>query len=329
MTLYCPTCETGVEENNYREKYLSPFNNQEYKLYHCKNCDLQWWEPLKIIPEFYESGFLDWYKVMHMGILAEIDENHKCFFKYFPLKGGKLLDVGCGDGRFLVEAQKRGFEVWGIDFDRKSIQVCQEKRGLKNTFVMAPQEFADFCQREGIKFDAITFFEVLEHQDKPKEFLDTIKSMLKPGGYIAGSVPNRNGFITKLFRRAEPMIDLPPHHFLRFSNYSLKKLLESMGYKNSFTSEVPISITEISALFQTIITGSSVTRFFKKSILRNDVAGEGTSLYKAIPLHRRLIFKILKTFRTTVFLPIALPVKIASEGDHLYFQAQYEGDKYR
>ncbi|MEM2074300.1 MAG: methyltransferase domain-containing protein, partial [Nitrososphaeria archaeon] len=73
----------------------------------------------------------------------------------------------------------------------KSIKVCQEKWGLKNTFVMSPQEFAEFCQKEGLKFDVITFFEVLEHQDKPVEFLEAIKSMLKPGGYIAGSVPNR------------------------------------------------------------------------------------------------------------------------------------------
>jgi 2-polyprenyl-3-methyl-5-hydroxy-6-metoxy-1,4-benzoquinol methylase len=40
----------------------------------------------------------------------------------------------------------------------------------------------------------ITFFEVLEHQDKPREFLEMVKGLLKEGGYIAGSVPNRERF---------------------------------------------------------------------------------------------------------------------------------------
>jgi len=50
----CPICSTHVEDTRFLEKYVSSFNNQEYKLYHCPNCDLQWWEPLKMIPEFYE-----------------------------------------------------------------------------------------------------------------------------------------------------------------------------------------------------------------------------------------------------------------------------------
>jgi len=51
----CSICYTGVEERNFKETYISPHNNQEYKRYECSNCDVHWWEPLKIIPEFYES----------------------------------------------------------------------------------------------------------------------------------------------------------------------------------------------------------------------------------------------------------------------------------
>jgi hypothetical protein len=36
--LNCPSCKETILENNYLEKYLSDLNNQEYKLYHCKNC---------------------------------------------------------------------------------------------------------------------------------------------------------------------------------------------------------------------------------------------------------------------------------------------------
>ncbi|MEN2994007.1 MAG: class I SAM-dependent methyltransferase [Thermodesulfovibrio sp.] len=132
----CPSCESSMPKEKHIESYIAPFNNQEYKLYHCSKCDLQWWEPLKIVPEYYEEEGEESYAVFHMGIERAICENHKMFFKHMPLKSGRLLDVGCGDGVFLVEAQKRGYEVWGIDFDRKSIKVCQEKIRLKNTFAI-------------------------------------------------------------------------------------------------------------------------------------------------------------------------------------------------
>jgi len=51
--LKCPLCYTKVEERNFKETYASPYNSQERKCYECPNCDVHWWEPLKIIPEFY------------------------------------------------------------------------------------------------------------------------------------------------------------------------------------------------------------------------------------------------------------------------------------
>jgi 2-polyprenyl-3-methyl-5-hydroxy-6-metoxy-1,4-benzoquinol methylase len=58
---------------------------------------------------------------------------------------------------------------------------------------MSLEEFYEYAKEKNLKFDVITFFEVLEHQDKPREFLEMVKGFLKGGGYIAGSVPNRDG----------------------------------------------------------------------------------------------------------------------------------------
>jgi 2-polyprenyl-3-methyl-5-hydroxy-6-metoxy-1,4-benzoquinol methylase len=188
----CPICYTEAEERNFKETYVSPYNNQEYKRYECPNCDVHWWEPLKIIPEFYESEVLEDYIAFHEGVGTRLGENHKAFFKYFPFNvRGKLLDVGCGDGRFLRYAKEQGFEVWGIDFDKKSVESAKRNLGIDTIFAMSLEEFYEYAKEKNLKFDVITFFEVLEHQDKPREFLEMVKGLLKEGGYIAGSVPNR------------------------------------------------------------------------------------------------------------------------------------------
>jgi 2-polyprenyl-3-methyl-5-hydroxy-6-metoxy-1,4-benzoquinol methylase len=228
-----PICYTKVNENNFKESYTSHYNKKEYKRYECPNCDIHWWEPLKMIPEFYESEIFESYISFHEGVGTMLGENHKAFFKYLPFNvKGKLLDVGCGDGRFLKHAKERGFEVWGIDFDKKSVENVKKKLGIDTVFAMSLEEFYQFAKEKSLKFDVITFFEVLEHQDKPRSFLEMVKELLRKGGYIAGSLPNRESIIAKEIYQNNSWIDYPPHHFLRFSKSSLEKTLIFCGYQN-------------------------------------------------------------------------------------------------
>ena len=66
--LTCPICRFEVEASSFKEVYVSPYNKEEYKRYECPNCDVHWWEPLKIIPEFYESEFLEYCIAIHEHI---------------------------------------------------------------------------------------------------------------------------------------------------------------------------------------------------------------------------------------------------------------------
>jgi SAM-dependent methyltransferase len=216
----CPICYTEVEERNFKETYVSPYNNQEYKRYECPNCDVHWWEPLKIIPEFYESEVFEDYIAFHEVVRTKLREYHKAFFKHFPSNvRGKLLDVGCGDGRFLRHAKEQGFEVWGIDFDKKSVENVKRNLSIDTVFAMSLEEFYEYAKEKNLKFDVITFFEVLEHQDKPRKFLEMVKGLLKEGGYIAGSVPNRERLFVEIGWKYFHG-DHPPHHFLVFKVFT-------------------------------------------------------------------------------------------------------------
>ena len=83
--------------------------------------------------------------------------------------------------------------------------------------------------KKNLKFDIITFFEILEHQDNPKKFLKNIKNLLNLGGYIAGSVPNRKFLFSKYLCS---YLDTPPHHLLRFSPLALENTLKYLNFHN-------------------------------------------------------------------------------------------------
>jgi 2-polyprenyl-3-methyl-5-hydroxy-6-metoxy-1,4-benzoquinol methylase len=332
--LRCPICYTEVEERNFKETYVSPYNNQEYKRYECPNCDVHWWEPLKIIPEFYENEAFGGYIDFHEGVGTRLGENHKAFFKYFPSNvKGKLLDVGCGDGRFLRYAKEQGFEVWGIDFDKKSVENVKRNLGIDTVFAMSLEEFYEYAKERGLKFDVITFFEVLEHQDKPREFLEMVKGLLEEGGYIAGSVPNRESMFIELLR-FNHVDDYPPHHFLRFSKPSLEKALNFVRFKDTEIYELDFTFVDLFPYIEKKLFGNldkfkiklkgMVLGDERKAIVYavEELAEVSQNKGKAYMLIMPLM--MLKLIKNAILLPFALwyAGKLKGNGISLYFQAK-------
>jgi SAM-dependent methyltransferase len=285
---------------------------------------------LKIIPEFYESEVFEDYIAFHEGVGTRLGENHKAFFKYFPSNvRGKLLDVGCGDGRFLRHAKEQGFEVWGIDFDKKSVENVKRNLGIDTVFAMSLEEFYEYAKEKNLKFDVITFFEVLEHQDKPKEFLEMVKGLLKEGGYIAGSMPNRE----RLFVEIEWKYyhgDYPPHHFLRFSKSSLEKALNFAGFKDIEVYKLDFLLVELLPYLEKKLFGDLDKLKIK---LKSMVLGDERKarVYRVEELAevspskgKAYILMMLKLIRNAILLTFALGYarKLKGNGVKLYFQAK-------
>jgi 2-polyprenyl-3-methyl-5-hydroxy-6-metoxy-1,4-benzoquinol methylase len=331
----CPICYTKVNENNFKESYISPYNKQEYKRYECPNCDVHWWEPLKIIPEFYESEFIEYCIAFHEVVGTRLGENHKAFFKYFPSNvRGKLLDVGCGDGRFLRHAKEQGFEVWGIDFDKKSVENVKRNLGIDTVFAMSLEEFYEYAKEKNLKFDVITFFEVLEHQDKPRGFLEMVKGLLKEGGYIAGSVPNREMVLVESFWEYTH-VDFPPHHFLRFSRKSLEKAIKLSGFEDPnvfaiLTYEELYPYVEMKLFgklhkLRNLVKGLVLGDKRKATAFVDDIVASSTSYSEKI---RAYLLKGIKLMRNVLLFPFAFAYikKTQQGGPNLYFQAKKPND---
>ncbi len=323
-TIICPICNTSILENEYIEIYIPKLlNKDEYKLYHCTTCEIEFWSPLSIIPDFYENNGNEAYEIFHSG-LRDVPYWQKPFFKYVPLKAGRVLDIGCGDGVFLNEAQKKGFEVWGLDFDAKSIKIAQEKFGLKNIFAMSLEKFAEFAVKQNIKFDIISFFEVLEHQDQPDNFINIVKTLLNSEGYIVGSVPNRDSIIMKMERKLS-YGDFPPHHFLRFSENVIKNFFKKKGFNDVEIFFINYPLMEYSAFIENILTrkvGKKIKIAFKKNIIEKN---KNKSSIKTFSNKKKITFNILKMARNISFLPLAVisrPLIYFTKGNDIYFQAK-------
>jgi 2-polyprenyl-3-methyl-5-hydroxy-6-metoxy-1,4-benzoquinol methylase len=305
MSIICPSCGNEIRENYFKRKYLYKPLNKEYKLYHCDKCDLEFWTPLEFVKEVYENEEVWVYEEFHRGSI-ELADDHLIFLDSYKgrASGLKLLDIGCGNGSFIYKARELGFDVYGIDVDSKSIQAASKKLGLKNVYNMSLDEFVEYAKKEGLKFDVITFFQVLEHQTDPSGFIQKVKELLNPGGKIIGSVPNRDRLFAE-FSRSGRTYDFPPHHFMWFN----KKALENIFLINSFKVKV-----------------SKLKPSFKRAIkFRFDFFYDRTKLgiFKLDVSEKGFLKSVIQNLLILIFSPIAL-VLSGIQNYNLYFEASSE-----
>jgi 2-polyprenyl-3-methyl-5-hydroxy-6-metoxy-1,4-benzoquinol methylase len=138
---------------------------------------------------------------------------------------GRLLDVGCGSGEWLVTMCELGWRVEGIDFDEDAVGVAKQKGLDVRCGTLEQQNFPD-----GI-FDAVTLNHVIEHLPDPKRTILECARILKPDGKLVIFTPNSSSLGHKVFQQNWRGLE-PPRHLYLFSMQSLRSLLERNGFKN-------------------------------------------------------------------------------------------------
>jgi spore maturation protein CgeB/cyclopropane fatty-acyl-phospholipid synthase-like methyltransferase len=106
--------------------------------------------------------------------------------------GKHVLDVGCSQGITSILLARKGFEVTGIDIFPGAISYAEadaanepEEIRQKLSFVLSSLE--DYNPKP--VFDTIIMGEVLEHQEKPDDFVRQAVQRLKPGGRLVMTTP--------------------------------------------------------------------------------------------------------------------------------------------
>ena len=102
----------------------------------------------------------------------------------------QVLDIASGEGYGSASLSKFACSVVGVDIDSKSVEYANQKYGDRPNleFVVGACEAIPLPSQS---VDIVTSFETIEHHNKHEEMMQEIKRVLKPGGLVIISSPNR------------------------------------------------------------------------------------------------------------------------------------------
>jgi len=106
------------------------------------------------------------------------------------LTGEKLLDVGCGDGSFTIPLSKDYRHVLGIDVQENFLEVFRKKVAGDSKFQIVNMS-AEKMSLDDASFDAIITIETIEHIPDLKKAAAEFHRVLKKGGELIITCPNR------------------------------------------------------------------------------------------------------------------------------------------
>ena len=141
---------------------------------------------------------------------------------------GRMLDVGCGGGKFLRSMKQLGWQTQGVEFNQSAVATCHEAGLEVFQGELAAAAFPDSS------FDLVTARHVIEHIADPKPFVAEIFRVLKPGGLMLLRTPNsealgRGWFGTHWFANDAP------RHLILFSSRNLELLANQQGFRQQTT----------------------------------------------------------------------------------------------
>jgi ubiquinone/menaquinone biosynthesis C-methylase UbiE len=218
----------------------------------------------KAISDFYDNyGMSEWERLNSSAYNRINFYLHMHFLHSFIGQGKKVLDAGCGAGRFSIEIAKSGSDVTLFDISREQLRIAENKL-LENNLLSKVEgiingDLRDLSMIKDNQFDTVVCYGaplnyLLENREKAVEELIRVT---KPGGTVLISVNSKWGVIrtqlgrddfdyTSFFGRPDywlinevvdtgdlpqhEMVSHPPRHF--FEAEELETLLLRLGLNN-------------------------------------------------------------------------------------------------
>ncbi|NQY68064.1 MAG: class I SAM-dependent methyltransferase [Flavobacteriales bacterium] len=225
---YCKTTDSVELYGTY-----DTFGN-DYTLRECNQCEAVFLTPApddELLAQAYdESYYGEGEEKFNEGLIEKMldyfrRQRAKLVAKN-TVEGGKVLDIGCGNGRFLSFVKEEGnFDIQGIEMEGGSADRAERIEGLN--LKRGTLESSDF---EENSIDAITMFHVFEHLTEPAKTLEIMSNIIKPNGVVVMSFPNIDSFQSRFFKGDWLHLD-PPRHLFFFRPKLFKAIMKAHGFE--------------------------------------------------------------------------------------------------
>lgn len=237
----CPFCnsQNNTHYLNLKDYFLS---QEEFDIVRCNECGLLYTSPRPdagIMQKYYDSDQYFSHQENSSGLIPRIYE----FVKSFNLKrklsiatsgksAGKILDIGCGTGDFLLKAKQNRWDISALEPNDHAREIASKRLDIP---IIRPE---DISEMPDSSFDVITMWHVLEHVENLREETEHLYRLLKAGGRLVIAVPNYQSYDAKYYKDKWAAWDVPRH----LSHFDKTSML------NTFSNYKDLNINEITTL---------------------------------------------------------------------------------
>ncbi|PHS24220.1 MAG: hypothetical protein COA83_08560 [Methylophaga sp.] len=270
-TVNCPLCDaTAHYDFSSRDLMFDHYDRYDY--FSCSECKSVFIHPMPSPEEvntFYPADYcvfeqnpkarkisqvkqaVYWYKHSYTHLepsglfkfLAAILSPFYNLDKPDYVENGKLLDVGCGNGRYLATMRSLGWDVQGVELSEDGLKVCLASGLPVHHGDLKSASFADDS------FDVITVRHVIEHIRESHPFMTELARTLKPDGKLIIVTPNSDAFaLGRDYLGANWYANDVPRHLILFSRDNLGQLASKHGlqpYKSWFETTPKIILNSL------------------------------------------------------------------------------------
>ena len=224
-----------------------------FEVLHCTSCDTSFANPMTVDASIYDAIYnhiesipgYDRYaryarEVVEvgdpLGHLAEAEDVYwsiRASLEGLP-PASKVLEIGSGLGYMTYALRKAGFDASGMDISRVAVEGATARFGP----FYQEADLQDWSIRYPGAYDLVLMAELIEHVPDPASMLQMAAKLLKPGGRLVITTPNKSNFPNWVLWETEA----PPIHLWWFSENSMLVLAGQAGLEAHFIDFSPFNL---------------------------------------------------------------------------------------
>lgn len=216
------------------------YDKKKFGILLCEECGVIFVADIKTDDSYYSQYYPQGYYENRQGdktfcaaalrrlekfsVITKVRQILSCLFACCASAKIKILDIGCGEGRFLECLDDARFEKYGLETNSEGAEACRRKKIDIFNGGLSAANFADGF------FDVITLWHVVEHLDDPAETLTDIRRILKADGIFVLSTPNTGSLGFRWGKGLWFHLDTP-RHLVLFNRDNLVIFLRKLGFR--------------------------------------------------------------------------------------------------